>query len=575
MIRNAYLYVGLVFLLSLFTVAVSHAQPNAAYFSPSSSDTAIITTGVNSIDTFSSYPLASFYGLPVISLNSSTISSEVVANLTANGIKNVIVVGGPAVISNQTIEALQNAGFNVLRIYGITAPDTALDLADYFLPSANVSCAVLVPYNENSTYYYTYQFAGSIYSARNRCVLFPLYFGNVPLPILSYLSQHNIRNISFFGPVGLLPAIKSQVNKSVAVVGVQENESYLPPHEKVVRYLIVGVNQNAWQASMVIGSLPSLNSSMALVSNVTAQMPGIVNYIKRNNITDVRVVGIPSIVAQIESYLSASNITYESEPSKGAAFSLVKQFHNQFSQESDLHDALMNISRELQSVRAQLSNIINKLSYYNLSIYNASIGNSSALNLSSKLDSLLSLVKNASASISSNNVSYALSLIAQINSGLNSDLYESYMHGALVNSSSFENRLNQSQVAKEIGDEASDQVENIGRFISNSAINATCKARIGSVLNFTSAEIKNLTAEESIDAASGNMSGVISISNKIREIAVQNSMLIRGCEMNFRGIEHRIGGVANGSIGNYSVGDIIKIINSSDDNLPHLPGIGS
>ncbi|MBE5727917.1 hypothetical protein IHE50_00670 [Candidatus Parvarchaeota archaeon] len=568
--KGIYAYIGLAFLLSLFLVAVSHALPNISYFQPSSSNTAIITTGINSIDYFSSYPLASFYGMPVISLNSTSISSQVIANLTAQGIKNVIVIGGPAVISNQTIQALKSAGFNVLRVFGITAPETAVDLAEYLLPSANATCAVIVPYNENPSSYYSYQFAGSVYSARNKCILFPLYFNNIPLPILSYLSSHNITNITFFGPKDLLSTVEAQVSKNTVVRYQSENESFIPS-EKVDRYLIVGVNQNAWNASMIIGSLPSVNSSMALVSNVTAQMPGIVKYIKTENITDVKVVGIPSIVDQIEAYLKSNNITYESESLESAAFSLIKQFHNEFANESELHNRLVNIAEELNSVKGQLSEIISKLNYYNLSIYNMSLNNSTALSLSKELGSLLSMAKDANASISSNNISAALSIIAQIKSQLNSDMYESYMRGSVVNNSFFEDRFNQSQIQKEVGEDISDQMENIGRFLNNTSINSTCRAQITSMLNSTSYELKKLAGEQAASALNSNLSAILAINNRIRSITTQDSMLIRICELRQRGITT----IVNRTIGNGSITGIIKIINSSEDNMPRVPGIES
>ena len=568
--KGSYAYIGLAFLLSLFLVAVSHALPNISYFQPSSSNTAIITTGINSIDYFSSYPLASFYGIPVISLNSTSISSQVIANLTAQGIKNVIVIGGPAVISNQTIQALKSAGFNVLRVFGITAPETAVDLAEYLLPSANATCAVIVPYNENPSSYYSYQFAGSVYSARNKCILFPLYFNNIPLPILSYLSSHNITNITFFGPKDLLSTVEAQVSKNIVVKHQNENESSLPS-VKVSRYLIVGVNQNAWNASMIIGSLPSVNSSMALVSNVTAQMPGIVKYIKTENITDVKVVGIPSIVDQIDAYLKSNNITYESEPLESAAFSLIKQFHNEFANESELHNRLANVAEELNSVKEQLSEVISKLNYYNLSIYNMSLNNSTALSLSKELGSLLSMAKDANASISSNNISAALSIIAQIKSQLNSDMYGSYMRGSVVNNSFFEDRFNQSQIQKEVGEDISDQMENIGRFLNNTSINSTCRAQITSMLNSTSYELKKLAGEQAASALNSNLSAILAINNRIRSITTQDSMLIRICELRQRGITT----IVNRTIGNGSITSIIKIINSSEDNMPRVPGIES
>ncbi len=568
--KGIYAYIGLAFLLSLFLVAVSHALPNISYFQPSSSNTAIITTGINSIDYFSSYPLASFYGIPVISLNSTSISSQVIANLTTQGIKNVIVIGGPAVISNQTIQALKSAGFNVLRVFGITAPETAVDLAEYLLPSANATCAVIVPYNENPSSYYSYQFAGSVYSARNKCILFPLYFNNIPLPILSYLSSHNITNITFFGPKDLLSTVEAQVSKNTVVRYQSENESFIPS-EKVDRYLIVGVNQNAWNASMIIGSLPSVNSSMALVSNVTAQMPGIVKYIKTENITDVKVVGIPSIVDQIDAYLKSNNITYESEPLESAAFSLIKQFHNEFANESELHNRLANVAEELNSVKEQLSEVISKLNYYNLSIYNMSLNNSTALSLSKELGSLLSMAKDANASISSNNISAALSIIAQIKSQLNSDMYGSYMRGSVVNNSFFEDRFNQSQIQKEVGEDISDQMENIGRFLNNTSINSTCRAQITSMLNSTSYELKKLAGEQAASALNSNLSAILAINNRIRSITTQDSMLIRICELRQRGITT----IVNRTIGNGSITSIIKIINSSEDNMPRVPGIES
>ena len=437
-------------MVSLFAVVafllvgfgISHAQSNYN-FTPSINSTVIITTGVNSIDSFSIYPIANLKGIPVISVNGTLISQSIVNNLTAQGIKTAIVIGGPVVISNATVTLLESAGINVIRIWGVTAPDTALSAVQYIMPKPVFSCAVLAYYNETPSFGYSYQFAASLMAARNKCLLFPTFFNNVPQNILSYLQEYNITNITFVGPNALPASIFANLTR-LHLRNVLGNQSYIANFTyslrlgRPSRILLVGVNRAAWNASLVLGSLPSTNSSIILIENASQQMPSVINEINGENITDVRVVGIPSMVNVMDGYLHSAGINYTSYGGMGEGLmrQTMTDFRNQIRSDNRYYAQQFNVSVDAATVRNMINDALQRFDYYNSTLQTRSIQNGTNLTaVYSALKLAYSLVLNANNSLNSGNITAAIRQLQQAVLQMNERLYYSNIRGQFVNDS--------------------------------------------------------------------------------------------------------------------------------------------
>lgn len=97
-------------------------------FSPP--DTAVIVNGLNFQDALSASGAAAFNNMPVLLTAPNSLSSETNQALEDLAIKRVIVIGGPAVISDQVILNLQQKGVEIVaRFWGEDQYETAIKVA--------------------------------------------------------------------------------------------------------------------------------------------------------------------------------------------------------------------------------------------------------------------------------------------------------------------------------------------------------------------------------------------------------------------------------------------------------------
>ena len=91
--------------------------------------TAVLATGTGFQDAESASTLAYAERLPVLLTTPGSLSPEAATAITALGIRQVLVVGGPLAVSDAVVTALEGMGVSVLRVAGRDATDTAVELA--------------------------------------------------------------------------------------------------------------------------------------------------------------------------------------------------------------------------------------------------------------------------------------------------------------------------------------------------------------------------------------------------------------------------------------------------------------
>jgi putative cell wall-binding protein len=92
-------------------------------------------------DALASAPLAKKLQAPLLLTSPTALDAEVLKEIKRLGVRKVYMIGGPGAIKNEVAQTLTNAGIEVKRIYGETAPDTAVAIARELGPSTRVVIA--------------------------------------------------------------------------------------------------------------------------------------------------------------------------------------------------------------------------------------------------------------------------------------------------------------------------------------------------------------------------------------------------------------------------------------------------
>jgi putative cell wall-binding protein len=101
---------------------------------------AIVATGEGFADAMAIAPLSSSSGIPIVLTPRATLHPEARATLQEHDIKQVVVVGGSAAVSDAVVTQIKAMGIGVRRIAGPTRQDTALAIASF--AAANLGYAM-------------------------------------------------------------------------------------------------------------------------------------------------------------------------------------------------------------------------------------------------------------------------------------------------------------------------------------------------------------------------------------------------------------------------------------------------
>lgn len=92
-------------------------------------DTAVVVSGEDFVDAMSASAPAGAAGMPILLTKREFLDPETEEALIELGIRNVIVVGGAAVVSEATVQKIREIGITVRRIAGADGAETAVKVA--------------------------------------------------------------------------------------------------------------------------------------------------------------------------------------------------------------------------------------------------------------------------------------------------------------------------------------------------------------------------------------------------------------------------------------------------------------
>lgn len=108
------------------------------------SENVILATGNDFPDALSAAPLAKQLNAPILLTTSDSISTELESELQRLKCKNIYLIGGDGVISENLEDKLQEMKFGVIRISGNDRYETSLKIASYLFENFNVSSEIAV-----------------------------------------------------------------------------------------------------------------------------------------------------------------------------------------------------------------------------------------------------------------------------------------------------------------------------------------------------------------------------------------------------------------------------------------------
>ena len=268
-------------------------------------DTAIVTTDKTSVDLLVAKAAGDRNGIPVFTAANGELTQELRDSITATGAKNVVIVGGPAVVSVNTETGLKASGYNVIRLWGIERTGTAIEVAKHFW-LAGSRCAVLAEDTKNPEADTQDGLLASTLASNLECPFIPMPKGEVPAEVLALFSDLNITDIHHIGVLSSGPKSILAKYKLKELRDTDVDAEVLEYYTNGTRVMIIAAR--SWNDVAVASSNPAAGSVVKFVTDVS-QVSAIADFITENGIKDVRIVGIPSLAQQIDDALRAEGIT--------------------------------------------------------------------------------------------------------------------------------------------------------------------------------------------------------------------------------------------------------------------------
>ncbi|MBS3051153.1 MAG: hypothetical protein J4400_03305 [Candidatus Aenigmarchaeota archaeon] len=379
-------------------------------------DKALLASDITSVDMLIAKAAGEKTGFPIFILENGTLTDDVKAELARLNIKTVILVGGPAVIGNET-EAELEKSYTVIRLWGAERTGTSVEVARYFWTDAR--CAVLADDTKDSEAD-TELHTDAVQIAAGDCPFVPVPRGHVPDEVLELLEDLNVSRVTFMGPPGtsglahlqLKEITGSKSEREATILETLRNAT----SNGTLRLLVIAAPH--WKHVLGYGGHAARHTLVRIVSS-TDGVPGLVGLVHNNNITDVRIVGQPALANDIEAQLEANNITASKISGERASETALKAARESWSRwQERRHDSFENErsiskSRTKRYVTALLSKFERTLDRMEASI---STNSTAAALLQNRIDRAQSQIGAIKDYISNDNLETARTRMASLSS---------------------------------------------------------------------------------------------------------------------------------------------------------------
>lgn len=103
--------------------------------------TAIVASGAKFPDALAGAPISYSASFPVLLTPAATLARDTSAAFSKLGIEQVVLLGGPAAVSDSVEQSIRNRGITVIRLFGDNRQETAAQVADFAVTTLGWSAA--------------------------------------------------------------------------------------------------------------------------------------------------------------------------------------------------------------------------------------------------------------------------------------------------------------------------------------------------------------------------------------------------------------------------------------------------
>src|SRR3989338_1882249 len=337
-------------------------------------DRALLASDVTSVDMLIAKAAGEKSGYPVFILENGTLTEDVSSELSALGIKTVILVGGPAVIGDTT-EAELESRYTAMRLWGAERTGTAVEVAKYFWHGAE--CAVLAEDTKDSDADTEMQADASQLAASEGCPLLPVPRGHMPAEVISLLSELGVNRATFVGnEPGEFRTKLAHLRQKEITGGreareaevLKEIENRARNENMTLRLIIIAAPH--WKHILGHSGHAGRHTLVRIVSSAEG-VPRLIDLANTRNITDIRILGHPSLAADIAAQLEASGVNATKISGERAAEVAIKAVRESramweqrrkeaFSNETNVF-AKSRVKRQVTSLLNRMENDMNRL----------------------------------------------------------------------------------------------------------------------------------------------------------------------------------------------------------------------
>lgn len=294
--KRAALLVSLIMILTGFSAAQT-----------SNIDTAIVASTVNFPDALISAAPANKLGAPVLLTDKDNLTASTRATLENHKVQNVVIVGGPAVVSSGVESEIDSLVNDTTRLWGMTQVGTSVEVAEYFWSEGSDSVTI-VQYPQSGDAYWNQSFK-LLNAVKNEVQ-------DEDEPIL--ISKEGTLSAEVLSAVEALNATEAEVYSTNAVnvtqdlesVGVTEIEIEQGEAEELSDEIQnrTSIRQNNSQLIIVAAanfrhaiSVPTSPNSASFVVGSREQISTAVELIRNSEAEQIKVAGKPELAEEIAS----------------------------------------------------------------------------------------------------------------------------------------------------------------------------------------------------------------------------------------------------------------------------------
>lgn len=397
---------------------------------------AIITTEVSYADYAVASVVSAKIGAPIFLTKLNKVDNEILQKLKQDNITRVYIIGGPAVVDEESEQLLKSNGIEVVRIFGLTRYGTAAEVAKYFWVEGS-SKAVIVWDNPDHDLgradFKSSRFVSlaSQLAAKDEIPLLLIPKNKLPLETKETLELLGVKEVKLVGNVG--KEVEDELNSmGIEVERIAKNDDEKELENKTLEEtkkneslpIVIAAVAN-WQDGFAVRAHPKGVAILVFSENEISAVIEKVNLILlERNVSKILVVGKPELAQKIYNALVQAGIDKKVEVifASGKHFEILEKVKERIEKELEkskekfekIVERIEKSTKHLDRIKGECREVILK------------VNETSTENLTSVEKARLNLiVELANACLNSNNVKDAIELLNDARGELKKFLWKS------------------------------------------------------------------------------------------------------------------------------------------------------